>query len=101
MEIQVKSADRNLLLELGGELDHHGAKAVMEELDRRIDQAQPRQLTLDLSGLSFTDSSGIAVLLRAQRRMAQVQGAMTVVNTPPQAGRVFQAAGLERLIRFE
>ena len=28
MEIQVKSADRNLLLELSGELDHHGARAL-------------------------------------------------------------------------
>lgn len=101
MPITCKEEARRLTALVDGELDHHGAKAVMEELDRRIDQAQPRQLTLDLSGLSFTDSSGIAVLLRAQRRMAQVQGAMTVVNTPPQAGRVFQAAGLERLIRFE
>ena len=99
MPVTCKEEARRLTALVDGELDHHGAKAVMEELDRRIDQAQPRQLTL--SGLSFTDSSGIAVLLRAQRRMAQVQGAMTVVNTPPQAGRVFQAAGLERLIRFE
>ena len=73
----------------------------MEELDRRIDQARPRELTLDLSGLTFTDSSGIAVLLRTYRRMAQSQGSMRVVNTPAQAGKVFKAAGLERIIRFE
>ena len=73
----------------------------MEELDRRIDLVQPRELTLDLGGLTFTDSSGIAVLLRAHRRMGQVRGAMRVVNTPDQAGRVFKAAGLERIIRFE
>ena len=101
MEILAKSADRNLLLELSGELDHHGAKAVMEELDRRIDAARPRELTLDLGGLTFTDSSGIAVLLRTHRRMGQVQGAMRVVNAPVQAMRVFRAAGLERIIRFE
>ena len=56
---------------------------------------------MDLGGLTFTDSSGIAVLLRAQRRMGQLQGAVRVVNTPAQAERVFQAAGLGRLIRFE
>lgn len=101
MPVTCREEKRRLTALVNGELDHHEAKAVMEELDRRIDQAQPRQLTLDLSGLSFTDSSGIAVLLRAQRRMAQVRGAMTVVNTPAQAGKVFRAAGLERLIRFE
>ena len=101
MPVTCKENERCLTALVAGELDHHGAKAVMEELDRRIDQSQPRQLTLDLSGLSFTDSSGIAVLLRAHRRMGQVQGSMRVVNTPPQAGKVFRAAGLERMIRFE
>jgi stage II sporulation protein AA (anti-sigma F factor antagonist) len=89
------------MAQVAGELDHHGARSVMEELDRRIDQARPRELTLDLSGLTFTDSSGIAVLLRTYRRMTQSQGSMRVVNTPAQAGKVFKAAGLERIIRFE
>ena len=101
MPVICKEDKRRLLAQVSGELDHHGAKEVMEELDRRIDQAQPSELTLDLGGLSFTDSSGIAVLLRAQRRMGQVRGDMRVVNTPAQAGKVFRAAGLERLIKFE
>ena len=101
MSVICKEDKRCLMAVVDGELDHHGAKAVMEELDRRIDAAQPRELTLDLSGLTFTDSSGIAVLLRAHRRMGQVRGSMKVVNTPDQAGKVFKAAGLERIIRFE
>ena len=101
MPVTCKEDKRHLMAQVAGELDHHGAKSVMEELDRRIDQAQPRELTLDLGGLTFTDSSGIAVLLRAHRRMGQIQGSMRVINTPAQAGRVFRAAGLERIIRFE
>ena len=101
MPVTCKEDKRHLMAQVAGELDHHGARSVMEELDRRIDLAQPRQLTLDLSGLTFADSSGIAVLLRAHRRMGQVQGAMRVVNTPAQAEKVFRAAGLERIIRFE
>lgn len=101
MPVTCKEDKRQLTAQVAGELDHHEAKAVMAELDRRIDIAQPRQLTLDLGGLTFTDSSGIAVLLRAHRRMGQVRGSMRVVNTPAQAGKVFRAAGLERIIRFE
>ena len=101
MPVICKEEKRRLMALVTGELDHHGARSVMEELDRRIDQARPRELTLDLSGLTFTDSSGIAVLLRTYRRMAQSQGSMRVVNTPAQAGKVFKAAGLERIIRFE
>ena len=101
MPVTCKEEERRLRALVSGELDHHGARAVMEELDRRIDAAQPRELTLDLSGLTFTDSSGIAVLLRAHKRMSQVRGRMRVIGTPAQAGKVFRAAGLERIILFE
>lgn len=101
MAVICKEEDRRLTASISGELDHHRAREIMEELDRRIDAAVPRELILDLGGLTFTDSSGIAVLLRSWRRMSAVQGAMRVVGTPPQAEKVFQAAGLQRLIPFE
>ena len=101
MSVTCMEENRCLTASLSGELDHHRAREVMEELDRRIDESRPRELTLDLSGLTFTDSSGIAVLLRAQRRMVQAGGSLRVAGAPPQARKVFQAAGLERLIRFE
>lgn len=101
MAVTCTEEGRHLTAVIGGELDHHRAKEVMEELDRQIDAALPRILTLDLGGLTFTDSSGIAVLLRASRRMAQIQGTMTVANTPEQARRVFDTAGLSKLIRFQ
>lgn len=91
---------RNLTAVLSGELDHHGAKQVMEELDRRVEQELPRQLTVDMEAVTFMDSSGIAVLLRAHRRMAQLEGSMSVINVPKQAQRVFRAAGLHRIIKF-
>ena len=48
MEINAKSADRNLLLELNGELDHHGARGALREIELAIDAALPKMLVLDL-----------------------------------------------------
>ena len=101
MPVICREEGRSLVAAVSGELDHHGAKAVMEELDRQIDLALPRELVLDLSGLTFTDSSGIAVLLRAWKGMIHIRGAIKIVNTPDQAARVFHAAGLQRMLRFE
>ena len=86
MAVMCEEENRCLTAAVSGELDHHRAKEVMEELDRQIDAALPRKLTLDLSGLTFTDSSGIAVILRTYRRMSQLRGGMTVVHAPDQAG---------------
>lgn len=100
MAVNCVSADRTLTASISGELDHHGAKDIMSELDRRIGQDMPRKLTIDMGGVTFMDSSGIAVLLRAHRRMAQLEGGLTVTNVPQQAQKVFNAAGLGRMIRF-
>ena len=97
MPITVSSRDSALTIALSGEIDHHAARELMAQLDQAIAERLPAQLVLDMSGVAFMDSSGIAVLLRAHRRMGQVQGAMLVVNTPAQAEKVFRAAGLERI----
>lgn len=101
MPVSCMEENRCLTAAVSGELDHHRAREIMEELDRQIDAALPRKLTLDLSGLTFTDSSGIAVVLRAFKRMRQLQGSMVVTNTPDQARRVFQAAGVDKLLPFQ
>ena len=88
MEIQAKSADRNLLLELKGELDHHSARNALREVELAIDAALPRMLVLDFAGVTFMDSSGIALILRAQQRVQLLDGSLQVRNVPPQARRV-------------
>ncbi|MCI8808871.1 MAG: STAS domain-containing protein [Oscillibacter sp.] len=101
MEILAKSADRNLLLELRGELDHHGARSALRELEMALDAALPRKLVLDMEGVTFMDSSGIALILRAQQRMQLLDGSLLVRNIPPQAKRVLDAAGVSRLVTIK
>ena len=100
MSVICTQENRTLTAALSGELDHHAAKTIMSQLELQVDAARPRALVLDLSQLTFTDSSGIAVLLRAHRSMGRLGGKMVVTHTPPQAEKVFQAAGLQRLITF-
>lgn len=100
MEMQSKSADRNLLLEFSGELDHHGARNAIRELELAIDAALPKKLVLDMAGVTFMDSSGIALILRAQQRMQLLDGSLLVCNVPRQAKRVLDAAGIARLVNI-
>ena len=101
MAVTCTGEGRILTLAITGEVDHHRAGEIMADIDRSIDSCLPRQLTIDLSGVSFMDSSGIAVLLRTYRRVGALGGSLTVRGTPPQASKVLGAAGLSRLIKFE
>lgn len=98
MDIQSKNVDRNLLLLFNGEMDHHGARNALREVEMAIDAALPKKLVMDFSGVTFMDSSGIALILRAQQRMQLLEGGILVCNVPAQAKRVMDAAGISRLV---
>lgn len=100
MEMKYRVEGRQLTVKLIGELDHHAARDLMDSIDRLLEQNLPAKTFLDLEGLTFMDSSGIAVVLRARRRMEALSGSLTVINIPRQASRVLAAAGLERYVEL-
>ncbi len=101
MEIQERSAGRTMTLLLSGEADHHGVRDALRKIDIIIDTALPRILILDLGGVTFMDSSGIALILRSRNRMELLDGDIQVRNIPAQARRVLDAAGISRIIAMK
>lgn len=100
MDMRCKAEGRELTVQFSGELDHHAARGAMESIERWIEQNLPVKTILDFGGLSFMDSSGIAVVLRAKRRMESLHGNLAVINIPRQAARVLETAGLGRFINL-
>lgn len=100
MEVLTRTNGREMTLAISGDLDHHGAHGAMQQIDHALDAALPLSLTMDLSGVSFMDSSGIAVV-RAHRRMAALGGSLIVTGVPAQARKVFDAAGVPRLVTMQ
>ncbi len=86
-----------LTLRFAGELDHHFAREALTALTERIDAFLPRVCLLDLRELTFMDSSGIALILRAEREMRNLRGKLILEHVPEQPLRVIRASGLERL----
>ena len=101
MDIRARDTDRELLLEFSGEMDHHGARNALKEVEIAIDAALPRSLILDFAGVTFMDSSGIALILRSQQRMQLMEGSVVLRNVPEQARRVLdcrhRAAGFHSI----
>ena len=101
MSVSCACEERVMTAWLSGEVDHHAAKQIMEKMDGLIELELPRCLRVDLSAVTFMDSSGIAVLLRIYRRVKEIDGRVTVRGTPEQAMKVLKAAGLQKLMKFE
>lgn len=73
---------------LRGELDLEHAYTFDEEM-RRVERARPSCLVLDLRGLSFLDSSGLARLLAANRRARRERRRLLLVRGSKAVQRLF------------
>lgn len=100
MQISIKFEDARLELRFTGELDHHAAKEAMQKIGRAIDLNLPRDCIVDFAGLSFMDSSGIAVVLNIHKRMGEIGGRAWVVNVPRQPMKVLNASGIYRMVEI-
>jgi anti-sigma B factor antagonist len=81
--------DGGLVVTLAGELDLASLPAVAAPLDELLGRT-PQPVVLDLAGLSFLDSSGVAVLVRIANHFDQVR---TRAATQP-VRRVIEVLGL-------
>ncbi|HTL84796.1 MAG TPA: STAS domain-containing protein [Acidimicrobiia bacterium] len=85
---------------LHGDVDTGTAPQVRLELRHAIN-SNGADLVIDCSELTFIDSTGIAVLLEANRLLEVDGRTVLIVNVPPGPRRVFDALGLTDLLRFE
>lgn len=77
---------------LSGEIDHHAAQSLRREIDAQIDDRLPELLTLDFSGVTFMDSSGVGLILGRGRHIGALGGRLTVQNPPRAVQRMLDLA---------
>jgi anti-sigma B factor antagonist len=79
---------------LGGELDLLAYDEVAAQLAPLFDA--PGDVTVDVSELSFVDSSGIRLFVRLQRALGD-RGRLHLQGPSPHVASVFEVAGLQQL----
>ncbi len=94
--------DKNLTTAyISGEIDHHSAKYLRDEIDKAIASVSPSELTLDFMGVTFMDSSGIGLVMGRYKLMQAIGGRVRVKNVSPSAMRVMKLAGLDMLAKID
>ena len=80
-----------------GEIDHHSARAMREEIDRQICNYKPGQFTLSLSHIRFMDSSGLGLILGRLAVCRRFSCPMRLRDADARMLRIFRMAGLGRM----
>ena len=97
MQLEFTREGGVLTAHLIGELDHHAAAPLRGEIDAAALSCRCQRLILDLSRLTFMDSSGIGLIMGRYRLMAAQNGILRVENAPKNIEKMIRLAGLERL----
>ena len=80
-----------------GDFDLQVTERVVAELTKVEEQA-PALLVVDLSGLSFLDSSGMGVIAAAQARAVEADRRIVFVRPPYTVRRAFELSGFNEVI---
>lgn len=93
LQVVVSGAERAYEVHLLGELDMATATELRERLLGLADDGAT-QVTVDLSELSFIDSTGLSVLITGLKRFRQQGGDLALRSPTPATRRVLEITGL-------
>jgi anti-anti-sigma factor len=82
-----------------GDLDIQSAGELLARVSEALERlTRDRSITIDAHGPNFTDSSGLAALLRARAAAAEVAVAFRVSEPSPELRRVADVSGVKDLL---
>jgi anti-anti-sigma factor len=99
LSFETSVAGHAAVIALSGELDLAGAAALEQELER-LEGEPPAAIVLDLSDVSFMDSSGLRVIAVASRRARERQQRLALVPGSEQVMRVFEITRMRERLDF-
>ena len=90
-----------LICVISGDIDHHSARTVRTQIDDALISRRPARLVLDLSQVSFMDSSGLGLILGRFNKSAEIGSDFLLLNPNEAVTRILDIAGIGRLIKIE
>ena len=93
--------DGVLEIKLSGEIDHHSAVSVRADIDSLIFENRPQRTVLDLSDISFMDSSGLGLIMGRYALIKDFGGTLSLRAPTVAVMKILTLAGMERMIKIE
>jgi anti-sigma B factor antagonist len=89
-----RTAGDSLIMAVRGEIDLHNSPELRTQLFDFLGKYSPKRLILNLSQVPYMDSSAIAVLVEALRRVRTLGGKICLVGLQPRVQGLLEIARL-------
>ncbi len=101
VEVKFENESRQVSFRIHGEIDHHGAKPVREQMDEIIAKHHPLTVRMELGGVAFMDSAGLGLMLGRYTRISEYGGRLVLVDPTPGIMKILSLAGADKLFVIE
>lgn len=101
MSVCISSCGNTLIAFIEGDIDHHTAKEIRENIDNYVEKYSPSVLKMDFSGVQFMDTSGIGLIMGRFKLINSMKGKLKVINIPKNLERMIKLSGLSALGIFD
>jgi anti-sigma B factor antagonist len=97
LTVATREVGDTVVVEVGGEVDVYTAPALDETLSGLVAGGRTA-LVVDLTGVDFLDSTGLGVLVKALKRVRELDGRLAVVAREERIRKVFRITGLDSVM---
>lgn len=99
MEISHRKSGNSNIFSLAGSLDIYTAVELKNSFESIIKDSENKAI-IDLSKVSYIDSSGIGMLIKLMNYVKSLEGEFYLANMKPPLEKVFKVAGLGNYFQF-
>ena len=85
---------------ISGEIDHHSAKSLREKIDAELFYLRPDKLIIDMSRVTFMDSSGLGFIIGRMKNAEEINCGFALKNPGERVKKLLELAGAERIFNI-
>jgi anti-sigma B factor antagonist len=92
----IERLEEATVLRLAGDVDLNSSPQLRQAL-RQVVTRRPKVIVVNLGGVQYMDSSGLATLVEALKRIAEYGGQLRLVRLNPRVAAVFEISQLDKV----
>lgn len=101
MECVYQKEDKQLIIRVTEEIDHHLAEKIRRRVDYEVQRYIPKKVVFDFTCVNFMDSAGIGLIIGRYKLATMLGGVLTIKGANNNVKKILEMSGILKLVQLE